>query len=105
MKLTMRKSNIKNIAFCRTRHFGGCVQQCRDGQLLSIVAPGNITTSFGYDEYGRQTSIDDPSAGLKIFNYDAAGNPNYEKYTESNGDDIIKTRYYDQYGRITSKSE
>ena len=28
-----------------------------DGQPSSIEAPGNITTGFGYDSYGRQTSI------------------------------------------------
>jgi YD repeat-containing protein len=30
-----------------------------DGQPYEIEAPGNVITSFGYDIYGRQTSITD----------------------------------------------
>lgn len=70
-----------------------------DGQPSSIVAPGAITTSFGYDGYGRQTSISDPSAGNRSFAYDAAGN--LQRETDANN--RSKTMSYDIYGRITSK--
>ena len=70
-----------------------------DGQPSSIVAPGNITTSFGYDAYGRQTSINDPSAGNRAFSYNATG----LLETETDANNITKTMYYDQYGRVTSK--
>lgn len=70
-----------------------------DGQPESIIAPGNIITSFEYDEYGRQTHIDDPSAGTKIFGYDASGNINKE--TDANGK--ITNLIYDSYNRIETK--
>ena len=38
-----------------------------DGQPSSIAAPGGVVTSFGYDAFGRQTSIADPSAGTQTF--------------------------------------
>jgi YD repeat-containing protein len=44
-----------------------------DGQPVSITVPGNITTSFEYDIYGRRTKIIDPSAGTQEYVYDAAG--------------------------------
>lgn len=71
-----------------------------DGELSSVVAPGDITTSFEYDSYGRQTKIIDPSAGTKLFAYDAAGNINQETDAEGR---ITKTTY-DKYNRIISKN-
>ena len=70
-----------------------------DGQPSSIVAPENVTTSFAYDGYGRQTGITDPGAGNRAYEYDAAGN----LYRETDADNRVKTMYYDRYGRITSK--
>jgi len=72
-----------------------------DGQPSSIVAPGNVTTSFGYDGYGRRTSITDPSAGLKSCTYDADGNIQTE--TDANNKSV--TYGYDSYNRLTSKSQ
>lgn len=71
-----------------------------DGQPSSIVAPGNITTSFGYDGYGRQTSISDPSAGNRTFKYDVAGY--LERETDANN--RVKSMLYDAYGRLKSKT-
>jgi RHS repeat-associated protein len=71
-----------------------------DGQPASIVAPGNITTSFGYDSYGRQTSIADPSAGTQSFAYDASGN--LQKTTNAKGQSVTTT--YDKYRRIQTKT-
>lgn len=70
-----------------------------DGQPSSIVAPGNVTTSFEYDGFGRQTKLIDPSAGTKIFAYDAAGNINKE--TDARGK--ITNMIYDSYNRIEKK--
>lgn len=70
-----------------------------DGQPSSIVAPGNIVTSFHYDIYGRQDSINDPSAGKRSFGYDADGNPNRE--TDALG--RVKSMTYDTYNRLSSK--
>ncbi|MGV8094876.1 MAG: RHS repeat-associated core domain-containing protein [Mangrovibacterium sp.] len=91
-----------------------------DGQPSSIVAPGNITTSFVYDDYGRQTQIDDPSAGVKTFTYDTAGNLEtetdaagrtitmiYDKYhrleTKLNAENVSTTYGYDGYGNVISE--
>lgn len=68
-----------------------------DGQLSSIETSDGITTTFGYDEYYRQTSINDPSAGTKHFSYDKAGNVNLE--TDARGVSVTST--YDKYNRIT----
>lgn len=70
-----------------------------DGQLTSVVAPGNVTTTFEYDEYGRRKAIVDPSAGKKTFSYDDAGNLK-EEVDANNRKKILS---YDTYGRIISK--
>lgn len=70
-----------------------------DGQMDNVVAPGGITTRFGYDDYGRQTSISDPSFGVIQYKYDAMGNVSQE--TDANEDDTYKT--YDNFHRLTKK--
>lgn len=67
-----------------------------DGQPTSIVAPGDITTSFEYDEYRRRISINDPSHGLTTFHYDAAGN--VSKEVNARGDSTVYS--YDNYNRL-----
>lgn len=69
-----------------------------DGQPTSIVAPGNVTTTFSYDQYRRRTSIVDPSAGTTSYVYDAAGNISQE--TNANGQTISNT--YDNYNRLAT---
>lgn len=71
-----------------------------DGQPSSITVSGNVTTSFSYDEYGRQTEIDDPSVGVKTFGYDDAGNINYEK--DANGKE--KTMIYNEFGQLIKRT-
>ena len=66
-----------------------------DGQPTSIVAPGDVTTTFGYDEYRRRTSINDPSHGLTTYHYDAAGN--VSKEVNALGDSTIYS--YDNFNR------
>lgn len=70
-----------------------------DGQLLTIIAPGNITTSFEYDNYGRQTKIIDPSAGTKSTVYNTDGNVSQQ--TDANGK--VTKFTYDVYNRVTKK--
>ncbi|MEQ2955425.1 RHS repeat-associated core domain-containing protein [Phocaeicola massiliensis] len=71
---------------------------CADGQPSSIVAPGNVTTSFGYDKYRRRTSISDPSFGMTSYEYDASGNVT----KETNANAKITQYAYDSYNRIKS---
>ncbi|GBU08843.1 hypothetical protein AwDysgo_21740 [Bacteroidales bacterium] len=71
-----------------------------DGQFSNITSPGNISSSFGYDQYGRQTSITDPSAGFKTFVYDASGNIS----SETDANNRPKTFLYDAYNRLTKKT-
>ena len=72
-----------------------------DGQPTSITAPGNIVTSFGYDSYGRQTSIADPSAGTQSFNdvYSAVG---VLTRTVTDANNKTVTTLSDKYGRVTN---
>ncbi len=66
-----------------------------DGQPSSIVAPGDVTITFGYDEYRRRTSINDPSHGLTTYHYDSAGN--VLKEVNARGDSTVY--YYDNFNR------
>lgn len=70
-----------------------------NGQPSSITAPGNVTTSFTYDNYGRRTSIVDPSAGTRstsyLYNTDGS-----TVTTETNALGSIATSV-DKYGRVT----
>lgn len=70
-----------------------------DKQLNKVTAPGNIVTSFDYDNYGRRTKIIDPSAGTKTFGYDTAGNVSEE--TDANGK--IVRMIYDTYDRLIQR--
>lgn len=70
-----------------------------DGQLSSIVAPGNVITRFEYDEYGRKTVLDDPSAGRRSYQYDERGNVKAEVDAEGR-----TTRMdYDNHDRMVRK--
>ena len=53
-----------------------------DRRPSSIVAPGSITTSFTYDNYGRRQTVVDPSAGTQTYTYDIHGN--LETETDAN---------------------
>ncbi len=71
-----------------------------DGQPATTTAPGSVVTTFGYDAYGRQTSINDPSAGTKTFSESYVNNLLVQVTTDANGKTI--TTNYDRYGRVTS---
>ena len=69
-----------------------------DGQPALTTVHGNIVTTFGYDEYGRRTSIDDPSAGLQTFSETYINNLLTATATDATGKTI--TSKYDQYGKL-----
>ena len=72
-----------------------------DGQPTAITAPGNVVTTFGYDAFGRQTSITDPSAGTQTFNdsFTAVG---VLTRTVKDANNKTVTTVSDKFGRITS---
>ena len=78
-----------------------CIIISVPGQPSSVTAPGDVITSFGYDAFGRQTSIADPSAGTQSFSDSyAADGTLTRKVTDANGKAV--TSNYDQYGRVTN---
>ncbi len=68
------------------------------GQLSSIIAPGNQTTSFEYDVFGRCIKLTSPGTGSKRWEYDANGYPSREYCTTPNAP--RRTINYDKYGRL-----
>ena len=70
-----------------------------DGQSSEVIAPGNVKTTFSYDEYGRRKQIVDPSAGTQsdniVYNNDGSS---VATHTNPNGTIIT---YSDKYGRTT----
>ncbi len=70
-----------------------------DGQPVSIIAPGGITTRFSYDVYRRRVSLNDPSHGLTTFEYDFDGNLK----TIINANRGIIRYKYDTHGHLTNK--
>ncbi|OAV69111.1 Cell wall-associated polypeptide CWBP200 [Bacteroidales bacterium Barb6XT] len=72
-----------------------------DGNPEKTVAPGNITTVFHYDKYGRPTGQTDPSFGTNLIEYDAAGNV----IRETDADGRVFSATYDRFNRqLTSVS-
>ena len=69
-----------------------------DGQPASVEANGAVTT-FAYDEYGRQTSITDPSAGVVQYEYDEAGRVT----TQTDADGNVTGFEYDEFDRPLRK--
>jgi RHS repeat-associated protein len=69
-----------------------------DGQTERIVTNG-VTTSFTYDDYGRQLTVNDPSAGTETVTYDAKGNIATQRDAGGNQTSFV----YDNYNRLTQK--
>ena len=70
-----------------------------DGSPLNITLGGNIATTFEYDAFGRQTAINDPSAGRRERTYDASGRIICE--TDARGKSVSCS--YDEKGRMISR--
>lgn len=70
------------------------------GGTKAIISNGN-TVTMGYDEYGRQTSLNDPNAGLTHYTYDAIGQ--LKTQTDALGNSF--TMEYDVLGRIEYKDD
>lgn len=69
-----------------------------NGNPLEIDVLGNSLT-FAYDNYGRRTTMIDPSRGTTTYQYDTAGNTS--NMTDANNN--VTQMTYDKYGRMTSK--
>ena len=70
------------------------------GQVYQIALATNSSLYFSYDQYGRCTSVNDPSTGTKTYTYNSSGEITSIK--ESNG---LETNYtYDRYGRKLTES-
>ena len=73
-----------------------------DDQLASIVAPGDVETTFTYDEYGRKTSMNDPSFGLQTMSESWRQDGTHSQ-TVTDADGRVVTTNYDVYGRKVSE--
>ena len=106
-KTTETKDGISTI---RTVDASGCVVMAEDAggavvynlrsddQPESIVAPGNVVTSFAYDEYGRKTSVNDPSFGVQVTEEAWSADGSHTQ-TQTDADGRTTTAYYDCFGR------
>ena len=98
------KTTDESGALIKVEDPGGMIEYTLrpDGQPSRITAPGNVVTSFEYDQYGRQTSITDPSAGRQSFTetYAADGS---KTLTVTDARNVSNTTVYDQYGRVVEK--
>lgn len=73
----------------------------KNGDVSKITSPGGVDRAFRYDAYGRKTSIDDPTVGIRTLTYNKEG-----KVTKELSSDTTKAicYSYDNMGRITSKA-
>ena len=71
-----------------------------DGQPAEIRVGGVIATTFEYDQFGRRTAINDPSAGRRTTVYDIDGYVRRE--TDARGDSVVSN--YDAIGKLLSRT-
>jgi YD repeat-containing protein len=61
----------------------------------------DVVTTFTYDNLGRRTVINDPSAGTRSFVYNNDGT----LYSETDADGRTTTMTYDAYLRLATKAD
>jgi RHS repeat-associated protein len=71
-----------------------------DGQPGTVTLNNTITTTFGYDVYGRQSAIDDPAGGRQSYSYDSQGN--ITQQTDANGKTVATT--YNDFGQPLTRT-
>jgi len=70
-----------------------------DGKPSKITAPGDVETTFTFDDYGRRTKMVDPSADTQTDAYEWYSDGSC-KLTHTNSHGTVNT-YQDKYGRTT----
>jgi RHS repeat-associated protein len=60
-----------------------------NGNVSSVTHPGNVATTYGYDSYGRQTTISQPGVATRTTYYDVLNRPDSIK----DGLDSIPVRF------------
>jgi RHS repeat-associated protein len=70
-----------------------------NGQVGQMQAPGS-TVSIGYDDFGRQDTLDDPDAGVITYSYNAYGELRSQTDAENNNFQMT----YDQLGRLLTRT-
>ncbi|OFX58077.1 MAG: hypothetical protein A2046_16560 [Bacteroidetes bacterium GWA2_30_7] len=68
----------------------------------TITSNGNTVTMY-YDDYGRQTILDDPDAGITNYTYNSIGELIYQKDARTDIN-TATTMTYDKLGRIKTKT-
>ena len=70
-----------------------------DGQPYLITAPGEVSTTFAYDGFGRQIEISDPSAGTRTEQW--TWNPDGSSTVVRTNPNGSVTTHADRFGRTT----
>ncbi len=66
------------------------------GGQKNVLVNGEWTVLMSYDQYGRQTALNDRNAGTTIYEYNAYSELEYQKDSRNNETD----HYYDVLGRL-----
>lgn len=95
----VNNTNFNNIHGKTEKAFPDSLNAINNGHIAKPLLLGNEMITFGYDEYGRRTSISDPSAGKQtdIETWTADGRSTVT-HTNPNGTIVIER---DKFGRTT----
>ncbi|HZW43721.1 MAG TPA: DNRLRE domain-containing protein, partial [Dermatophilaceae bacterium] len=92
--------NLATITDAQSQCVGGCatsIVRNPDGTVASTTDARGNTTTFGYDPYGNQTSIDPPGIGTTTVGYDGLSRPT----SVTDGNNHTTTIGYDALDRPT----
>jgi RHS repeat-associated protein len=74
------------------------------GEVLSTKDPDNVTTSYGYDQFGRLTGLSIPGQAATTYSYDNFGIPGFEGVSaivrDGSRDGIWTAERFDGLGRV-----